>query len=359
MKKIVSLIPLFALFLLTACTEEDDNSRVHYTESSSEANCYMLAPGDSINIPVSRVTTAGGTLTSVWTAGLLWTDNSNKLSASGVVSSITADITNGYIKVLTGSAEGNAVIYIKNSSNVIIWSWHLWVTKYDPDGDSITYIHNNYTFMDRNLGATTSTGANANSYGLLYQWGRKDPFPGSTTLSTSTTTTIYTASGAATLTLDSVKVAENLTNSISNPLTFYYGRTANEFDWFSATAGVHNDSLWGGYSLDKPAAKSVYDPCPLGWRVPTWENNESPWSNFPDSWGATAFGDTWDGDFWAAAGRRRYQSGVLQYISDYGYYWSGSATDMYGYCLEFNVTGVNTAFKLNRASGLPVRCVKM
>jgi len=45
--------------------------------------------------------------------------------------------------------------------------------------------------MDRNLGAATVTTNTVSTLGLLYQWGRKDPFPGSSSTSDEEEPTIY------------------------------------------------------------------------------------------------------------------------------------------------------------------------
>ena len=54
------------------------------------------------------------------------------------------------------------------------------MTSYSVDVDS--YGLSAYQFMTRNLGAIADASANGNAgpetFGLLYQWGRKDPFPG-------------------------------------------------------------------------------------------------------------------------------------------------------------------------------------
>ena len=88
---------------------------------------------------------------------------------------------------------GNAVIAVYDGSGRILWSWHIWVTDADLEGKAVKYtIHEKYAqyseyadpvMMDRNLGALTDQLTNMSgdngSYGLFYQWGRKDPFPGS------------------------------------------------------------------------------------------------------------------------------------------------------------------------------------
>ena len=41
---------------------------------------------------------------------------------------------------------------------------------------SSTYVNSNIVLMDRNIGALSATLGDPLSMGLLYQWGRKDPF---------------------------------------------------------------------------------------------------------------------------------------------------------------------------------------
>ena len=74
---------------------------------------------------------------------------------------------------------GNALIAAKNEYGTILWSWHIWVCKdYDPVATAHVYNNNAGTMMDRNLGATSTTQNAVQSLGLMYQWGRKDPFLG-------------------------------------------------------------------------------------------------------------------------------------------------------------------------------------
>lgn len=111
------------------------------------------------------------------------------------------------IKVQT-QGEGNALIAAYNNEDYtkgdIIWSWHIWVTDNDPANvaNAISYmtyswdnsgIHadpdnpseaariKGYSVMPCNLGALefepTAGKPKSDTYGLQYQWGRKDPFP--------------------------------------------------------------------------------------------------------------------------------------------------------------------------------------
>lgn len=77
--------------------------------------------------------------------------------------------------------EGNALIAAFDAQDKVVWSWHVWVTQYDPSAESVTSAAGD-VFMTRNLGA--GAGGNATeddiylSYGLYYQWGRPTPMIG-------------------------------------------------------------------------------------------------------------------------------------------------------------------------------------
>jgi hypothetical protein len=118
----------------------DIDTRV--TKVSSPSNCYIVPPNRAVIFPVSRANQDGKTriasVNSGWTTQLLWTDKPNPLSSSGTVKSVTAQFVDGTIKVETGSAEGNAVVVAK-VNGVIVWSWHIWVTSYDPNTTNISY----------------------------------------------------------------------------------------------------------------------------------------------------------------------------------------------------------------------------
>ncbi len=53
------------------------------------------------------------------------------------------------------------------------------MTGYDPSAAAGQNVVGGYTLMDRNIGALNKTPGDRDSFGLAYQWGRKDPFPGS------------------------------------------------------------------------------------------------------------------------------------------------------------------------------------
>lgn len=322
----------------------------------SESNTYIVAAnGSGILIPVSRANASmlGNQLgtSEAFTADLVWTDNSNRIAANSNIKMIRAagSGTGGYVLVMPGSAEGNAVVAIKNSSNKILWSWHIWVTSYAPSSSAASG-----TFMDRNLGAIGNTAGQVGTKGLLYQWGRKDAFPGSPGVNTGNTATepnIYTVSGTTSITKTAVTVANNFANSVANPATFYY-KTSAPYDWYS-NSSTQNDALWG------PASKTVYDPCPEGWRVP--ENGVwSSLTTFNFSWSGVTYGRSNNdvGGFYPAAGYRSYLTGAFSYVGTNGFYWSATVSGSLVYTLSFGTSSFSPSSNDYRALGYSVRCVK-
>jgi hypothetical protein len=356
---------------------------------AKEANCYMVPLGEAVYIPVSRVVAgqiaagnSGFTLPSAWTAGLLWTDNSNGLSASGSVANIAYNRDGGYIKVTAGCVEGNSLIAAyANDGTTVLWSWHIWTTNYRPSTSSngTTYtLSDSVTsnvFMDRNLGATTATAGAVTTMGLLYQWGRKDPFPNATAWGSTTEPTLYGSKTSVTTTAVTA-TGSNLSNTIQNPVTFYYGTVANANDWYSVTASTHNDLLWGGASYGN--SKTIYDPCPAGWRVPSFyktSTSTSPWeylaySSSAFTYSSGGYGGSFANHGWSflynsssigyypAAGYRYAGSGALYYVGSIGLYWSASSYSGCGFSLYFNSSGVYPASYDYRADGFSVRCVQ-
>lgn len=349
------------------------------------ANCYMVhtagtsykfkatVMGNGATTDAFNNTTKGNNCPAITPASLtpasvkvLWETGSAK---GGVISSVKLD--NGYVHFTTAGtkgntvSEGNALIGVFNVANTLIWSWHIWATKYDPATAYDTYS-TNYKVMQFNLGADANSAVGTvGRFGLLYQWGRKDPFIGAAATNSSGT------SWAATAMADgyswkqvaaSAEGSSQITNSIQNPTTFYY-RSGSPYDWVASSTAKQLDNLWGNPNTTTSTntlkgSKSIYDPCPPSWRVPpqnTWvgADTSSPWANI----GRTIFGKS----YYPAAGCRYYGSGQLNLVGSSGCYWSSSpysSSSGNAGSLYFNSGNVYPLYSNSRAGGFSVRCVQ-
>ena len=198
---------------------------------------------------------------------------------------------------------GNVVLGIKHNDEVL-WSWHFWLTDYNPyvlasdgsepigtgstraysinvrNGELHHYKDRNGTLqtplwneegeydkrliMDRNIGAIAPdyAGHGGDSHGkgrLYYQFGRKDPFPGDAGIFPQWELSYLPANGG-------VSFAEG----VANPTTIYYGGEGN--NWSNDPSATRQDYLWNDKkapsdtkSLQK---KSIFDPSPWCFMIP-------------------------------------------------------------------------------------------
>ncbi len=281
-----------------------------------------------------------------------------------------------------GVKEGNALVGAFDAHDRLIWSWHLWSTDYDPEKTALLF--GGHTMMDRNLGALSDLHATAEeklaSYGLFYQWGRKEPFigPAAYNAAESSSAAMYNGSGSRVYLKVAASDAETgtMAYAVQNPLTFIVV-AEKDADWLQDGA-VPVASRW---TDDR---KTLYDPCPCGWRVaPTdafdalriEENIDG--SDYEDSYGWT-LGDGAAESFFMAAGRRSWRDGSVQNYFDesllsralqmqpwVGYYWTagGAGTLSPAFCFWFQVGDaaagdVWNGRPMGRANGMQVRCVK-
>lgn len=136
--------------------------------------------------------------------------------------------------------QGNVIIAAYNSSHEVIWSWHIWVTERPYN---VNY-GNGYIAQDRNLGACASTAEHYSTNpeivsGLEYQWGRKDP--------------IFSE-------LEPINGPVLMSEAHRNP-----GRaiSSSTNDWMQNSY----EYLWGYVAERVDVVKTIYDPCPHGYRV--------------------------------------------------------------------------------------------
>lgn len=293
------------------------------------ANCFMVEPGGNFNFDPFLFHQAGqdieNTTLTGWTKGsrggiasvkLVWqtrengdvgdpvvgivnssTDHSNiveiKRTDSAPIGTTPAKQPGEcriYCRVAANTTGGNGLIAAYDAAGKILWSWHLWVTDYSPSSSGDATVLEpaakrkmKYTYrtdidqppmMDRNLGAragyvdipgTEIERSMAN--GLHYQWGRKDPFPGSYTTKTISSITVsnssvptegllnfYDADGFTFIPRSITGSKASVEAACMNPMNVY-GRP-----WYATEA-----QYWGNVSANEK--KTIYDPCPKGWRV--------------------------------------------------------------------------------------------
>ena len=243
---------------------------VEISTAANAANCHIVAPGSTLTI--KAVEGNSTTELNFNNAALVWQD------AQGMVKSVSANSSEKVVVVqLNAGIVGNAVVAAK-LDDVIVWSWHVWVTDYDPMSDPFVWTDKStgtsYTFMDRNLGAKNAKKYDAGSLGLLYQWGRKDPFVGADGTESSVYVLKYDIDGNRVREVSEERPTYpssdyesiNLLLSIQNPNTFYSAPSSAwpVVDWLTDDAQRQNHDLWGGVS----GYKTKYDPCPEGWKVP-------------------------------------------------------------------------------------------
>ncbi len=323
---------------------------------AASANCYIISEAGLYKFKTVKgnSTTSVG---SVASASILW-ETFGTDTAPELFDLISGSwYKDGYIAFRTADVfkEGNAVIAAKDADGNILWSWHIWFT--DPPQAQV-YKNDAGTMMDRNLGATSATPGDVGALGLLYQWGRKDPFLGFSSISSNTI-------AKSTITWPSA-VKSNSSNgtidyAIANPTTFITSKSKN-YDWYYTGDSSIDNTRWT--TSDK--AKSIYDPCPAGWRVPDGGSN-GIWSK--SGFGTTTYDSTNEGmsfsisspstTWYPASGYRYYYDGGLGNVGYYGYYWSASPFGSSAYGLRFSGFGnVNPSDDYDRANGFSVRCLQ-
>jgi hypothetical protein len=321
-------------------TTEDQKKTVNATitvakgpvglDSNGSANSYIVTEaGEYFFTPTKgNSSDSPGAIASV---EVLWeTVNTDTAPSVGaVVSEVKFDKGKIWFR---SNAKGNAVIAAKDASGTILWSWHVWNTL--EEVGTVT-LSTNAVVLDRNVGALTTTGDL--SAGLMFQWGRKDPFLGA----------IKPSSGGNVL----MKATADLNNgtpiastaevgtmeySIQHPTVYIQSVAASAWDWFYKNL---NDTAWGGGTT-----KTIYDPCPAGYSVPPttiWTGLAS--IDWPLSGRLGGSGKSWN----AGPG-----GGTSYWASNCA---GGGAAN--GPWLNCTPTSCNIASG-SRALGCPIRCTK-
>ncbi len=308
------------------------------TDLSSEgtANCYIISQAGTYKFNASVKGNSTETI-SAEAVEVVWEtlNTSDAVTQGAVIASVALE--NGYVKFTTPAdfTPGNALIAVK-SAGKILWSWHIWAVDADMEHNAQLYP-NGALLMDRNLGALTIIPGDVRSFGLFYQWGRKDPFVGCASVTEKTYAATYPA--------DAIQFMD----SNSNYNNYNYAE-AHPNHYIKGSGWSNDDKYWGVH-------KTMYDPCPYGWRVPDVDT---------DVWGGiTYISYVNNGSFFNLPASDRpayypytgylyYSSGALSDINASTQIWTSTRERS----LRTNSSRVEREVTYNVSSGNSVRCMK-
>ena len=235
--------------------EDPFDGDVHDIDTQGNANCYIVTAPGTYKFKAVVGNKATQYLEDVDKAEVLWEtwNDLSEVTPGSVIAS--ASYAEDFIVFRTPDTlkPGNAVIAAYGLDGSVLWSWHIWVPKTAIQTAAFGGALGNDA-MDRNLGALVVTEAGSSpidplSYGMVYQWGRKDPFTGAGAFNKNTYAT-YTGE-AEEVAAGKISIEE----SIAKPRLL--GHIDNG-DW---TIDLDNN-YW------TQSDKTIYDPCPAGYRVP-------------------------------------------------------------------------------------------
>lgn len=349
--------------------------------------------GNDITTPYINMQNASNPATQ---ASIVWMDQKDLVDGLTVTNNGDKSFVNFHVSA-ANIKNGNAVIAVKSADGTIMWSWHLWFDHSDAlstiactnhEGDNFKVTKNilGYTLYKwkstsyesprvarMKIEQEVGNGAKKSAYititqspyaereysTALYQFGRKDAFPGTNTLYEST----FVENGGNNI---------SIVNAIQNPGTFYtdgnkWGTEYRYFNLWSMQTTSQTDA-------SKTLVKTVYDPCPVGFTMPplktfsgatttgkTNTNNKdiNALGNWDQGWHFYAKDSSSPSTvYYPAIGSRTASAGKLYGVKDRGYYWVGvpSSTSA-GNNLDIRNTIVIPANNLNRAVGCSIRPV--
>ncbi|WP_314722033.1 hypothetical protein [Prevotella nigrescens] len=316
--------------------------------------------------------TNGGANAGVNGAKIVWADEANLVHLSA--SPIKQDGGNAYLDFevkQTDIKSGNAVVAVTKGGTVV-WSWHLWFAPKDAldkievtNHQNVKYyftkealgwkpiqwsgstyssartvkvkveqtVANNGTKQEAVINITQNPGRVKQGATTLYQFGRKDAFPGVDASKLATNSHITENAG------DNMSIM----NGIQHPDFYYIGGS----NW-NSNYGYYN--LWsadntviGGSNVgnDNLVVKTVYDPSPVGFKMPannaftgfTADGKNEGTMNVDGTDVKQTFSNNFGHNFWTsssktatinfpASGFRFSNGGALNDVGNGGYYWS-------------------------------------
>lgn len=294
----------------------------------------------------------------------------------GDVISGNPTISGNELSVPVSGKLGNAVVAIKNASGAVVWSYHIWVSPandvqynlaLDVDAGWGTGM-GEYSMLDRNLGATSIEPKDQDSYGCFYQWGRKDPFKRLHNLARPAGSPYSTDYENGVEYVDTGELTGTIWYAIKNPGSKI--QSAN--DWHF---GTRNNRLWGNptvpnpssaiYTMKETGVKTMYDPCPEGYRVPDYRymalaftSVDACNTNYGHLFSTGVEGVT---SYYPTGGyiEKNPEKHWVMYLEYRGYYWTTIPGGTGAYSRLVNNNASSKASGMDRSCACSVRCVKM
>ena len=354
----------------------DHNGNNVLTTSNSRVNGYSVrcVKDDGALVPVASVTLDKSFLTmDEWDTYTLsasispsdanhqsahwWSDDESvaTVDQSGVVTAVSAGTAT--ITAMAGMKIATCTVTVKDQS----------VAQEGDYIDEYGINHGQGVEIDGVVWAPVNCGYHKDDYeyGKLYQWGRKygQGYDGNLYDVNGQNVGTYSDSSVPSIEEGGVSVVTG--NHPSKENIFYIVTLVNYYDWVYPQDG----KLWNSGTESKPV-KTEYDPCPEGWRVPTYaelnelRQNRSSWTSKDGQngyWfsGASSYNDKVPQVFFPAAGRRDDFTGTANTRGDRGDYWSSGPLGCYAYSLYFRSSYANMNDIGSRAYGYSVRCVQV
>ena len=392
--------------------ENGNNNPSSY--QTSNTGTYILSnfqdhAGNPITDPWIEKTNSGAN-NGVDGAEIVWADAANLVYSPAIKHDANNDAFLEFEVKASDIQSGNAVVAVtkgSGASKTVLWSWHLWFAPKDAlDKIKVTNHQNkDYYFTKETLGwkliqwrSSTYTSARtvkvkveqtvanngAKAYTVinitqnpggvkkgattLYQFGRKDAFPGVAKADLASNSHFTEDAG------DNMSIM----NGIQHP-DLYYTWGSNWENNYSYNNLWSADNTARGFN-DNSVVKTVYDPCPVGFKMPasnaftgftTTGQNSSTQSEFniDDTSNSQTFQNNLGHNFWTnssktatiyfpASGCRDNSDGSLSTIGIFGSYWSAYYNvSNYGCFLIFYSGLVNPLYAGIRANAFAVRPV--
>ena len=353
----------------------------------------------------------GGANNGVDGAEVVWADAANLVHSPSIKRDANNDAFLEFEVKASDIQSGNAVVAVTKSngaSKTVVWSWHLWFAPKDALSTiAVTnYQGKTYNFTKETLGwklvlwngstyssartvkvkveqtvanggtkqvseftITQNPGSVKTGATTLYQFGRKDAFPGVET-SKLAANSHFTENAGNNMSIQ---------NGIQHPGSFY---TWGSSWWSTPPTGYSYDNLWSadntGVGLnDNSVVKTVYDPCPVGFKMPptkafsgfTSNGQNDGTMNVDGTDNLQTFQSNFGHNLWTsssktatinfpASGYRFNDDGSLLNVGVSGCYWSALPSDTdSGFYLGVSLSGVFPLNYNNQSYGFAVRPV--